>query len=153
MWLLLPVLRPGIGLIFAAVKTCLQVDDWAIGAITYELFTGRPPFDHDSRTVAYKRIMHEEPVYGEEVPQLAADFIRKSLVKVRQMVRACRLLIGFSRAVVQQLRLEWRELGANISTCRGLSLTCQLVDCSAACEDQDARLTEQVPHKVKLLDR
>lgn len=54
-----------------------------MGAVAYELATGRPPFDHQSRTVTYKRIMHEEPSYPAHMHPTVADFIRIALAKVR----------------------------------------------------------------------
>lgn len=67
----------------------MQVDVWAMGVLAYELFTGFPAFEHESRTVTYKRILHAEPQYTQSVPTLARDFIKKALVKVRDMLRWC----------------------------------------------------------------
>ncbi len=61
----------------------LQVDSWAVGVLAYELVTGRPPFEQDSRSATYEHIMYRDPRFPAYVSQEARSFVCLALCKVR----------------------------------------------------------------------
>ena len=58
----------------------LEVDNWCIGILAYELVAGYPPFEELTREATYERIRVCDFNFPPHVSDLAQDFIRKLLV-------------------------------------------------------------------------
>lgn len=57
------------------------VDWWSLGAITYEMLTGLPPFYSSNRETLFKAILCSELRYPNYIEPAAKDFIRRLLIK------------------------------------------------------------------------
>lgn len=58
------------------------VDCWAAGVLAYELLTGRPPFEQDTREATCEHIMYHKAPHPPWMPEDARAFISTALSKV-----------------------------------------------------------------------
>jgi len=56
-------------------------DNWAVGVLSYEFLTGRPPFEAKNQSETYKKILNLDYTFPHYVTKEARDFIAKFLVK------------------------------------------------------------------------
>jgi len=56
-----------------------EIDWWSLGNIMFELYTGVPPFYCKNQNEMYNRIMHESPIYPEEISTILKDLMTKLL--------------------------------------------------------------------------
>jgi len=57
------------------------VDWWALGILTFELYTGQPPFYHNNKRALYRKIQKEKPRFPKRMSPSCSDFISKVLQK------------------------------------------------------------------------
>eukprot|EP00994_Dinema_validum_P006151 NODE_441_length_1685_cov_329.606357_g322_i0.p1 GENE.NODE_441_length_1685_cov_329.606357_g322_i0~~NODE_441_length_1685_cov_329.606357_g322_i0.p1 ORF type:complete len:297 (+),score=76.79 NODE_441_length_1685_cov_329.606357_g322_i0:493-1383(+) len=57
------------------------VDWWAMGILTFEMFTGLPPFYCENINEMYEFILKKDLVFPPEIPPLACDLIKQLLVR------------------------------------------------------------------------
>eukprot|EP00210_Caulerpa_lentillifera_P007082 g6775.t1 len=58
-----------------------KADVWGVGVLAYELITGAPPFENESRAATYEEIMFKNPKYPEAMSDSCKEFISKALEK------------------------------------------------------------------------
>ena len=58
-----------------------SIDVWAVGILAFELLTGSPPFEKDSRSDTYDSIMYQEPELPVAMSSEAKSFILAALNK------------------------------------------------------------------------
>jgi len=67
----------------------MKCDIWSIGAITYNMISGTPPFTGNTNHIIFEKIIHEELVFLPEiwknVSKEAIDFINKCMIKNPEM--------------------------------------------------------------------
>lgn len=60
------------------------VDCWASGVLAFELLTGRPPFEQDTREATCEHIMYHKALHPPWMPEDARAFISAALSKVHR---------------------------------------------------------------------
>jgi len=58
-----------------------KIDLWSLGVLAYEFLVGSPPFEAPDGSKTYERIVNVDLQFPDHVSDLAADLIRKLLVK------------------------------------------------------------------------
>lgn len=53
-----------------------------MGILVFELITGRPPFERESRATTYEAIMYRRPAFPMSVSDTAREFVTMALAKV-----------------------------------------------------------------------
>lgn len=61
-----------------------QVDTWSVGALTFELLTGRSPFEQDTARDTLKSILYDQVDFPADMAIGAKAFISLALLKVRR---------------------------------------------------------------------
>lgn len=56
-----------------------NVDLWCLGILTYEFLVGCPPFEEESNTATFNRIMNLDIKYPKHINDLAKDFVSRLL--------------------------------------------------------------------------
>ena len=95
-----------------------SVDVWAVGILAFELLTGSPPFEKDSRSDTYDSIMYQEPELPVAMSSEAKSFILAALNKssatrvtvfdllkhpwIQQFARSRHLIVGGNYVHEQQ---------------------------------------------------
>ena len=57
------------------------IDIWSLGVILFTMLYGEMPFDEDDDLKTKYKIINEEPLYRDSIPQDAIELLRKMLSK------------------------------------------------------------------------
>jgi serum/glucocorticoid-regulated kinase 2 len=58
-----------------------EIDEWALGVLTYEMILGQTPFYDDNKAVMFGKIVSEDPVFPQGLDNRIKDFIMCLLTK------------------------------------------------------------------------